>query len=141
MKRLALALGVVSISAVGAFAADLPAGTYTKAPPMVAPTYIYGLNLIGSGDWSRAAGITVSSFGATGAADITKIGILSAYDALTFVFTGSGVWSNAPAIDTNTAVGAGTIAYINGGFSTDFTVSGSWSSTSHPSAPGGAPSA
>src|SRR5262249_35724959 len=28
------------------------------------------------------------------------------------------------------AVGAGTIAYINGGFSTDFTVSGSWNSAS-----------
>lgn len=36
MKRLALAVSVVSISAVGAFAADLPAQTYTKAPPMMA---------------------------------------------------------------------------------------------------------
>ncbi|MBR0800706.1 autotransporter domain-containing protein [Bradyrhizobium jicamae] len=107
------------------------APVYTKAPPAPPPpTYIYGLNLIGSGDSSRAAGITVSSFGGTGAADITKIGIFSAYDALTFVFTGSGVWSNAPGIDTNTGVGAGTIAYINGGFSADFTVTGSWSSSS-----------
>jgi outer membrane immunogenic protein len=36
MKRLALAVSVVSISAVSAFAADLPAHTYTKAPPMMA---------------------------------------------------------------------------------------------------------
>lgn len=111
------------------------APVYTKAPPVVAapaPTYLYGLNLIGSGDWSRAAGITVNSFGATGAADITKIGIFSAYDALTFIFTGTGVWSHAPGIDTNTGVGAGTVAYINGGFSADFTLSGSWSSTSGP---------
>jgi outer membrane immunogenic protein len=36
MKRLALAVSVVSISAVSAFAADLPARTYTKAPPMMA---------------------------------------------------------------------------------------------------------
>ncbi|MGY3495007.1 hypothetical protein ACVW1B_004426 [Bradyrhizobium sp. USDA 4502] len=111
------------------------APVYTKAPPVIAapaPTYLYGLNLIGSGDSSRAAGITVSSFGVTGAADITKIGIFSAYDALTFIFTGTGVWSNAPGIDTNTGVGAGTIAYINGGFSADFTLSGSWSSTSGP---------
>jgi len=108
---------------------------YTKAPPVVAaaaPTYLYGLNLIGSGDSSRAAGITVTSFGVTGAADITKIGIFSAYDALTFIFTGTGVWSNAPNVDTNTAVGAGTVAYINGGFSTDFTISGSWTSISSP---------
>jgi outer membrane immunogenic protein len=36
MKRLALAVSVVSISAASAFAADLPARTYTKAPPMMA---------------------------------------------------------------------------------------------------------
>ena len=36
MKRLALAVSVVSISAVSAFAADLPARTYTKAPTMMA---------------------------------------------------------------------------------------------------------
>ena len=36
MKRLALAVSVVSIIAVSAFAADLPARTYTKAPPMMA---------------------------------------------------------------------------------------------------------
>jgi outer membrane immunogenic protein len=36
MERLALAVSVVSIGAVSAFAADLPARTYTKAPPMMA---------------------------------------------------------------------------------------------------------
>ena len=106
---------------------------YTKAPPMVAPpapSYIYGLNLIGSGDWSRASGTSVSSYGVTGAVDITRIGVFSSYDALTFVFTGSGIWSHAAGLDSNAGVGAGTVAYINGGFSADFTVNGTWTSSS-----------
>jgi hypothetical protein len=106
---------------------------YTKAPPMAAPalpTYIYGLNLTGSGDWSRAGGITTSSFGVTGSVDVTKIGIFSQYDAITFIGTGMGVWSHAPGVNSGTGVGAGTVAYTNGGFSTDFTVDGTWTSSS-----------
>jgi hypothetical protein len=99
---------------------------YTKAPVAVAPTYLYGINLVGSGDQSRAAGITTSSASATGAFDVTKIGIFTASDALTFVATGSGVWSHAIGIDTDTGSGAGTLAYTNGGFSTDFTANASW---------------
>jgi hypothetical protein len=104
---------------------------YTKAPPMPpAPTYLYGVNLTGSGDSSRAAGITTTSFGATGAVDITRIGIFRADDAVSVIFTGSGIWSNSPGINSNTGVGAGTIAYVSGGFSTDFTIDGTWTSTS-----------
>jgi hypothetical protein len=107
---------------------------YTKAPPMAAPpplpTYMYGVNLTGSGDWSRAGGITTSSFGGTGAVDITKIGVFSQYDALTFIFTGSEIWSHAPGFHSTTSVGAGTVAYTNGGFSTDFTVDGTWTTSS-----------
>jgi hypothetical protein len=107
------------------------APAYTKAPPAPpAPTYIYGINAIGSGDWSRAAGITTRSLGFTGAVDFTKIGVFSANDALTIVLTGTGVWSHTLGTDVSTGVGAGTIAYINGGFSTDFTVDGTWTSTS-----------
>jgi hypothetical protein len=104
---------------------------YTKAPPPSAPpppTYIYGLNMTGSADWSRSAGITTESFGAIGSFDVTKIGIFSAYDALSFVGTGGGVWSNSILTDNTTALGAATIAYVNGGFSTDFTVNGTWTS-------------
>jgi hypothetical protein len=95
-------------------------------PP--APTYLYGLNLVGSGDASRASGVTTNSFGATGAVDITKLGVLSQYDALTFIFTGSGIWSNAIGLNSTTGVGAGTVAYTDGGFSTDFTIDGTWTS-------------
>jgi hypothetical protein len=102
---------------------------YTKAPlvaPAPAPTYLYGINVVGSGDWSRTAGITTNTAGLTGAFDITKIGVFSQYDAVTFVFTGSGIWSDAPGLTSNTGVGAGTVAYVNGGFSGDFTIDGTW---------------
>jgi Autotransporter beta-domain len=104
---------------------------YTKAPPPApaVPTWLYGVNLTGSADWSRSAGITTSSYGVTGAIDITKIGISSQYDALTVIFTGGGVWSNAPGTDSSTGVGAGTIAYTNGGFSVDFTIDGTWTTS------------
>jgi outer membrane immunogenic protein len=40
MKKLALAISILAISAVGASAADMaPAPVYTKAPPVVAPVY------------------------------------------------------------------------------------------------------
>jgi outer membrane immunogenic protein len=39
MKKLALAVSIVALSSAGAFAADLPAKVYTKAPIIVAPIY------------------------------------------------------------------------------------------------------
>ena len=105
---------------------------YTKAPRAAAPvlpTYLYGLNLTGSADWSHSGGITTSTYGVTGAFDVTKIGIFNQYDALTFIATGSGLWSNAIGLDATTGVGAGTVAYTNGGFSVDFTVNGTWTSS------------
>jgi outer membrane immunogenic protein len=67
MKRLALAFGVVSISAVSAFAADLPARTYTKAPPMMAAY-----------DWS---GFYVGANGGYGSSsncwDLNQVGTVS----------------------------------------------------------------
>jgi len=39
MKKLSLAIAVLALSAGSALSADLPARTYTKAPPMVAPVY------------------------------------------------------------------------------------------------------
>ena len=103
---------------------------YTKAPaPAPVPTYIYGVNLNGSADYSRSAGVTTDSYGIIGAIDITKIGVFSAYDAVTVIGTGSGIWSHSIGVDTSTAVGAGTVAYVNGGFSSDFTVDGTWTKT------------
>jgi Autotransporter beta-domain len=103
---------------------------YAKAPyappPAPAPTYLYGINVVGSGDWSRTAGITTNSAGLTGAFDVTKIGVFSQYDAVTVILTGSGIWSDALGLNSNTGVGAGTVAYVNGGFSGDFTIDGTW---------------
>src|SRR5277367_884891 len=43
MKKLLLtAVGLVALGAAPALAADLPARTYTKAPPMIAPIYNWG---------------------------------------------------------------------------------------------------
>jgi outer membrane immunogenic protein len=66
MKRLALALAAVAAFTGSAFAADLPARTYTKAP-MVAPTwnwtgfYIFGGG--GGGIWDANSGISSSTTG------------------------------------------------------------------------------
>lgn len=104
---------------------------YTKAPPLpvaATPTYLYGLNITGSADWSRSAGITTESYGAIGSIDVTKIGVFSAYDAISFIGTGAGIWSHSIVSDNTTAMGAGTVAYVTGGFSADFTVDGTWTS-------------
>jgi outer membrane immunogenic protein len=37
MKKLSLAIAILAMSAGSALSADLPARTYTKAPPMVVP--------------------------------------------------------------------------------------------------------
>jgi outer membrane immunogenic protein len=39
MKKLSLAITILAMSAGSAFSADLPARTYTKAPPMLVPMY------------------------------------------------------------------------------------------------------
>ena len=115
-------------SAETPFSALAYASMPTKAPPMVAPTpsYLYGLNLTGSADDSRASGITTTTFGVTGAVDITKLGVFTTTDAFTVIFTGSGLWSHATGLNSDTGVGAGTIAYTNGGFSTDLTIDPNW---------------
>jgi hypothetical protein len=105
---------------------------YAKAPAMAvapAPVWLYGVNAVGSGDKSQTIFTNTTIVTATGAVDVTKIGIFSATDALTFVGTGSGSWSHQTGIalmDSNTATGSGTLSYLNGGFSADFTTSASW---------------
>ncbi len=119
---------------------------YAKAPAMAppAPAWIFGINAIGSGDrtYVYTGGTSTNIWSATGvgAFDATKIGIFTATDALTFVLTGSDTWAHifngnlAPAainwFDSNTPAASGTVSYINGGFSADFTVSASWTHNS-----------
>ena len=104
------------------------AKVYTKAPPpAAAPQWIYGANLVGSGDEASGFNTQISVATATGAFDITKIGIFTTNDALTFVGTGSGSWAHAfspGAVQWNssTPAGSGTLAYLNGAWSADLTV-------------------
>ncbi len=101
---------------------------YLKAPPAPVSTWLYGANLVGSGDGSTAAGVGTSVATVTGAFDVTKIGVFTATDALTFIGTGSGSWAHtsATSLDATTPAGSGTLSYLNGGFSADFTSLASW---------------
>ena len=117
---------------------------YAKAP-MMAPApvsvWLYGANLIGSGDKALTYGTETHITTVTGAFDVTKIGIFTATDALTFIGTGSNSWSSATA--TIPLIGqslystipstSGTLSYLNGGFSADFTALASWTSVTPPS--------
>jgi len=103
---------------------------YAKAPPVAAappPTWLYGVNAIGAVDETRSVVSSTTASSGTGAFDITKIGIFTASDALTFVATGTGIWAHTFGLNIDTAAGAGTLAYTNGGFSADFTTSATWS--------------
>ena len=111
---------------------------YTKAPAIVAPVsaWLYGVNLVGSGDRGDTLGVVTHVATVTGAFDVTKIGVFTATDALTFIGTGSHSWSRAeaqlvPAIpvlitDATIPSASGTLSYLNGGFSADFTALASW---------------
>ncbi|MCL2713252.1 MAG: hypothetical protein FWD68_01300 [Alphaproteobacteria bacterium] len=112
---------------------------YTKAPlsGQASQQWLYGANLVGSGDRGISQGLSVTVGTAVGAFDITKIGIFSATDSLTFIGTGGNSWANTSNywVDTTTttsstsASASGTLAYINGGFSTDFGILSSWTSS------------
>lgn len=103
---------------------------YAKAPataPAATPVWLFGVNAIGAVDETRTVtGSTTASSG-SGAFDVTKIGIFTASDALTFIATGTGIWAHTFGLDITTGSGAGTLAYTNGGFSADFTTAATWS--------------
>jgi hypothetical protein len=105
---------------------------YAKAPAAAAPTpvWFYGINAIMSGDRTTSIGSVATTTTAVGAVDVTKLGIFTASDALTFLATGSNSWSHIPTgfFNSTTPSGSGTLAYTNGGFSTDFTATASWTS-------------
>jgi hypothetical protein len=113
---------------------------YAKAPAMVAPVpaWLYGANLVGNADRASTFGTDIHVQTVTGAFDITKIGIFTATDALTFIGTGSHTWSQsyntfvAPLPDFAASIPStsGTLSYLNGGFSADFTALLSWNRSS-----------
>jgi hypothetical protein len=103
------------------------APAYVKAPPAASPIWIYGVNAIVSADETRSGFVSTSAVSGTGAFDVTKIGIFTASDALTFLATGTGIRAHTFGLQFDTSSGAGTLAYTNGGFSTDFTSAASWS--------------
>jgi hypothetical protein len=104
------------------------AKVYTKAPPpAAAPQWIYGANLVGAADEATGFNTNISVGTVTGAFDVTKIGIFTTNDALTFVGTASGSWAHAfsPGItnwNSTTPAGSGTLSYLNGAFSADLTI-------------------
>ncbi|PJG54550.1 hypothetical protein CVM73_15115 [Bradyrhizobium forestalis] len=60
----------------------------------------------------------------TGAFDVTRIGIFTGSDALTFMGTGGDAWSHQGGllnVDTSVPSTSATLAYLNGGFSLDLT--------------------
>jgi hypothetical protein len=111
---------------------------YAKAPLLASPApsvWLYGANLIGSGDRSTTFGTETRVETVTGAFDVTKIGVFTTTDALTFIGTGSHSWSRAEAsfpvgpsfiTDGSIPSTSGTVSYLNGGFSADFTALASW---------------
>jgi hypothetical protein len=114
---------------------------YAKAPALVAaaPTWMYGTSLVGSADRASALGAKVDVQTVVGAFDVTKIGVFSATDALTFIGTGGHSWSRASAavpfgpafvMDSSMPSASATVSYMNGGFSADGSVLTSWSRSS-----------
>jgi hypothetical protein len=111
---------------------------YAKAPalaPSPLSVWLFGANLVGSGDKSSTIFNSIQTTTATGAFDVTKIGIFTATDALTFIGTGSDSWAHqlmaGPiSLDSSTPSTSGTLSYLNGGFSADFTALASWTSNS-----------
>jgi hypothetical protein len=123
---------------------DNPFGAlaYAKAPAMAAPVsaWLYGANLVGNADRASAINVDIHTQTVTGAFDVTKIGIFTATDALTFIGTGSHTWSQTynpapPEFEASIPSTSGTLSYLNGGFSADFTALLSWTRTSVRNAP------
>jgi hypothetical protein len=118
-----------------AFAPFMPlgyAGMPVKATAVApSPSWLYGFTVTGSADQdiARAAGLTTTtnSLTFTGSGDVTKIGIFDRSDTLTLIATGSDLLGFPSTGESTTTPGvAGTVAYGNGNFSTDFTVNGQW---------------
>lgn len=113
------------------FAALAYSKAYTKAPPMAPVSmWLYGANLVGSGERAATGALVTHVSTITGAFDVTKIGVFTSSDALTFIGTGSNSWGTNIFFDTTTPSTSGTLSYLNGGWSADFTAAVSWTRTS-----------
>ncbi|MET4044887.1 hypothetical protein ABIC03_006616 [Bradyrhizobium sp. RT6a] len=114
---------------------------YAKAPstiPDVVSGWLYGGNLIGGIDRSITAGTVTDTSSVTGAFDVTKIGIFTVDDALTFIGTGGGSWSyqgGLLTVDTSAPSTSITVSYLRGGLSADLTSFVGWTRSTL-SAPG-----
>jgi hypothetical protein len=107
-------------------------------PPPPPPALMWGISVTGSVDQQRTtiAGLstTTNTGSVVGTGDVTKIGVFTASDAVVIGVNGSGSRATTSGTEAKTS-GVGTfIAYINGGFSTDFefNYSSSDSSTTGP---------
>jgi outer membrane immunogenic protein len=78
MRKILFGAAALLASTCLASAADLPARTYTKAPPMVSPAYNWSgfyIGVMGGYGWSSEATVGVTGIGAiTGATDAIKGG-------------------------------------------------------------------
>ncbi|MCK1287276.1 autotransporter domain-containing protein [Bradyrhizobium sp. 44] len=113
----------------------------TRAAPAVATGWLYSGNLIGGIDRSMTAGIVTDTSSVTGAFDVTKIGIFTGDDALTFIGTGGSSWSHQGGlltVDTSAPSTSITVSYLRGGLSADLTSFLGWTRSTL-SAPGFVP--
>jgi len=120
MRRFALAFGVVSISAVSAFAADLPARTYTKAPPMMAAYDWSGFYVGANGGYGSSSNcwalnqVGTVSLGtipdgchdATGGVAGGQVGYRWQTGALVAGLEGQGNWANLRGSSLSAALGS-----------------------------------
>lgn len=106
------------------------------APPPPPPPLQWAISGTGSLDQQRTtvAGFetTTNTEAATGTGSVTKIGVFGPSDAWVVGVVGGGSFSQQSGVRTTTpSVGTFT-AYVNGGFSADFTFLTSWSHTTTP---------
>jgi hypothetical protein len=116
------------------------ASMLTKAPPV--PAAIppqWGVWATGAGNWQRSTvgGVTTTSDTASGiaGADYTKIGIFTTSDAFVIGVDGNGTFSSSAGINTSSGGVGAFAAYINGGFSADFSFLSAFASSDSATAP------
>jgi hypothetical protein len=106
----------------------------TKAPAAAAPSLIWGVTAVGSGDSQRTSilggpdSVANTAVG-VGAVDVTKIGVFSAKDALNVMVLGSDAFTSVSGIHTDTPGVGAAITYLNGGVSADFIFNSGFSHT------------
>ena len=126
---------------------DRPMVTKGAAMPMAAapPPPQYGLWGTGAFNWQRTtvAGTssTAETWSGVGGADYTKIGVLTSSDALVLGVDGAGAWTHtSTGVNVTTPSVGAFSAYVNGGFSTDFSFLAAFSDSSGIAGVAGGPS-